>query len=130
MNRASLWLTLGAVGGLLTVALGAFGAHGLKARVDPALLLNWRTGADYLGLHAMAILACGLVLLQRPEAGLISLAAWAFLIGVALFSGSLFAMTLTGLRQLGMITPIGGVLLIAGWALLAVAVVRLPSAAH
>lgn len=126
MNRASLWLTVGALCGLLTVALGAFGAHGLKARVDPALLMNWRTGADYLGLHALAILACGLVLLQRPETGLIALAAAAFLLGVCLFSGSLFAMTLTGLRQLGMITPIGGFMLILGWALLALGVARLP----
>ena len=129
MSPASLWMTLGAVGGLLTVALGAFGAHGLKSRVDPALLANWQTAADYLGLHALAILACGLTLLHRPEAGLVNWAGWAFLIGVCLFSGSLFAMTLTGLRQLGMITPIGGVLLILAWALLAVGAARLGSPA-
>ena len=129
MSPASLWMTLGAVGGLLTVALGAFGAHGLKGRVDPALLANWQTAADYLGLHALAILACGLTLLHRPEAGLVNWAGWAFLIGVCLFSGSLFAMTLTGLRQLGMITPIGGVLLILAWALLAVGAARLGSPA-
>lgn len=125
MTPASLWMTLGAVGGLLTVALGAFGAHGLKSRVDPALLANWNTAADYLGLHALALLACGLTLLHRPEAGLVNWAGWAFLVGVCLFSGSLFAMTLTGLRQLGMITPIGGVLLIIAWALLAVGAARL-----
>jgi len=118
-------MTLGALGGLLTVALGAFGAHGLKGRVDPALLANWNTAADYLGLHALALLACGLTLLHRPGAGLVNWAGWAFLIGVCLFSGSLFAMTLTGLRQLGMITPIGGVLLILAWALLAVGAARL-----
>ena len=125
MPPASLWMTLGAVGGLLTVALGAFGAHGLKGRVDPALLANWNTAADYLGLHALAILACGLTLLHRPEAGLVNWAGWAFVIGVCLFSGSLFAMTLTGLRQLGLITPIGGVILILAWALLAVGAARL-----
>ena len=129
MPPASLWMTLGAVGGLLTVALGAFGAHGLKGRVDPALLANWNTAADYLGLHALALLACGLTLLHRPEAGLVNWAGWSFLIGVSLFSGSLFAMTLTGLRQLGMITPIGGVLLILAWALLAVGAARLGSPA-
>lgn len=130
MPPASTWMTLGAVGGLLTVALGAFGAHGLKGRVDPALLANWNTAADYLGLHALALLACGLTLLHRPEAELVNWAGWAFIIGVSLFSGSLFAMTLTGLRQLGMITPIGGVLLILAWALLAVGAARLagPSA--
>lgn len=125
MPAASIWMTLGAVGGLLTVALGAFGAHGLKGRVDPGLLANWQTAADYLGLHALAILACGLTLLNRPEAMLANWAALALLIGVCLFSGSLFAMTLTGIRQLGMITPIGGVALIVGWALLAIAVARL-----
>ena len=129
MPPASMWMTLGAVGGLLTVALGAFGAHGLKGRVDPALLANWNTAADYLGLHALALLACGLTLLHRPEAGLVNWAGWSFLIGVSLFSGSLFAMTLTGVRQLGMITPIGGVLLILAWALLAVGVARLGSPA-
>jgi uncharacterized membrane protein YgdD (TMEM256/DUF423 family) len=129
MSPASFWMTLGAVGGLLTVALGAFGAHGLKGRVDPALLANWQTAADYLGLHALAILACGLTLLHRPEAVLVNWAGWAFLIGVCLFSGSLFVMTLTGLRQLGMITPIGGVLLILAWALLAVGAARLGSPA-
>ncbi|MGQ9659517.1 MAG: DUF423 domain-containing protein [Thermochromatium sp.] len=125
MSPASLWMTFGAVSGLLTVALGAFGAHGLKGRVDPALLANWQTAADYLGLHALAILACGLTLLHRPEAQVMHWAALAFAVGLCLFSGSLFAMTLTGLRQVGMITPIGGVMLILAWALLAVGAVRL-----
>ncbi|MBK1654636.1 DUF423 domain-containing protein [Allochromatium vinosum] len=130
MPPASIWMTLGAVGGLLTVALGAFGAHGLKGRVDPALLANWQTAANYLGLHALAILACGLALLHRPESSLLHWSALAFAVGVCLFSGSLFVMTLTGLRQLGMITPIGGVILILAWALLAVGAARLagPSA--
>ena len=118
-NRARLWLTLGALCGLLTVALGAFGAHGLKGRIAPELLANWGTAADYLGLHALAILACGLFLLQRPTARLVQAAALALLVGVALFSGSLFLMALTGARWLGMITPFGGVSLLLGWALLA-----------
>ena len=127
MQRIAVWISVGAIGGLLSVALGAFGAHGLKGRIDVGLLANWQTAADYLGLHSIAILACGLVLLQRPEASLVNLAAWALLIGVCLFSGSLFAMTLTGIRQLGMITPIGGTALILGWALLAIGAARLGS---
>ena len=127
MKRARLWLTLGAVSGFLTVILGAFGAHGLKGRVAPDLLANWGTGADYLGLHAVAILACGLFLLQRPAAGLVNAAAWAFLIGCTLFSGSLFLMTLSGARWLGAITPLGGLSLIAGWTLLAVGAWRATS---
>ena len=129
MLPATVWMTVGAVGGLLTVAFGAFGAHGLKGRVDPALLANWQTAADYLGLHALALLACGLTLLQRPDAGLVNWAGWAFVLGISLFSGSLFAMTLTGLRQLGAITPIGGVLLLIAWALLAIGAARLAQSA-
>ncbi len=126
MTHARLWMTLGALCGLLTVLFGAFGAHGIEGRIEADLLANWQTGAHYLGLHAAAILVCGLILLHVPRSRLVSGAAWAFLIGVCLFSGSLFLMTLTGVRQLGMITPIGGVSLILGWALLAVGAARLP----
>ncbi|MBK1694950.1 hypothetical protein CKO09_09385 [Chromatium weissei] len=124
MNHAQLWLTIGAINGGLTVALGAFGAHGLKGRVAPELLANWLTATNYLGLHALVILICGVILLQLPEARLVNAAGWAFLIGSILFSGSLYVMTLTGIRPLGMITPIGGVALIIGWVLLALGVWR------
>ncbi|MBK1723327.1 DUF423 domain-containing protein [Thiocystis violacea] len=130
MKRASNWLTVGALCGLLSVALGAFGAHGLKGKIEPQLLANWDTAASYLGLHAGAILACGLILLGVREATSIGAAAWAFLIGAALFCGSLFLMALTGERQLGMITPIGGVALLIGWSLLALGAWRLRGAAH
>lgn len=126
-NQARRWLTLGAVGGFLTVALGAFGAHGLKGHVAPELLANWGTGADYLGLHTLAILVCGLFLLQRPAARFVNAAAWAFLIGSVLFGGSLFLMALGGARWLGAITPLGGLSLLAGWALLAVGAWRAAS---
>jgi uncharacterized membrane protein YgdD (TMEM256/DUF423 family) len=126
MKHARAWLTLGAVFGLLTVALGAFGAHGLKGRVDPALLANWQTAASYLGLHAGALLTCGLILMRAPGARMISTAAWAFALGCVLFCGSLFIMVLTGARWLGMITPVGGVALLLGWGLLAVGAWRLP----
>ncbi len=120
MNRPRIWLTTGAVCGFVTVALGAFGAHGLRDLVSPERLANWATATDYLGLHALAILACGLWLLQRPDDGLVHRAAGAFLVGILLFSGSLFVLVLTDQRAIGMITPIGGVLLLAGWALLVV----------
>ncbi len=120
MNRARLWLTMGSICGFLTVTLGAFGAHGLKGRIAPELLTNWATAANYLGLHAIAILACGFLLLHRPAARLVHAAAWAFFAGSTLFSGSLFLMAVTGERLLGVITPVGGLSLIAGWGLLAV----------
>lgn len=125
MSRARRWLTIGAVCGLLTVALGAFGAHGLKGHLDAQLLANWQTAAHYLGLHALAILACGILLLQRPGARLLDGAAWCLTAGVALFSGSLFLMAVTGIRALGWVTPFGGVSLILGWALLAAGAWRL-----
>lgn len=119
MKHARWWLTTGAVCGLLTVALGAFGAHGLKGHVEPDMLANWRTAADYLGMHGSAILAAGLLLIWRPDARLIHAAAWCFLIGVSLFCGSLFLMVLSGERWLGLVTPAGGVALLLGWTLLA-----------
>lgn len=114
-----IWLTLGAIYGLLSVGLGAFGAHGLRGRVAEQMLVTWGTGADYLGMHALALLACGLIALHIPGSRLIDAAAWCFAIGSILFSGSLFALVLTGVGGLGAITPFGGTLLIAGWALLA-----------
>ena len=116
---ARIWLTLGAVYGLLSVGFGAFGAHGLRDRVTDLLLVTWGTGADYLGMHALALLACGLIALHLPGSRLIAAAGWCFAIGSLLFSGSLFALVLSGVRGLGAITPFGGTLLIAGWALLA-----------
>jgi uncharacterized membrane protein YgdD (TMEM256/DUF423 family) len=118
-------LTAGAVLGFATVALGAFGAHALRGLVDEAQLANWRTATDYLGLHALAILACGLWSLHRPGERWVHWAAAALLAGVSVFSGSLFALVLTGQRGLGMITPIGGLLLLIGWCMLVIAAARL-----
>ncbi len=126
MNRARFWLTTGAACGFVTVALGAFGAHGLRGLVSADLLANWGTATDYLGLHALAILACGLWLLHRPEDRWVRRAAGALIFGILLFSGSLYAMVLTGERALGMVTPIGGLFLLLGWALLAFSAWRIP----
>lgn len=124
MNRSRLWLSTGALLGLAAVALGAFGAHALRPHVSADLLAVWGTATDYLALHAVTILICGLWLLQRPAAPHVHFAGWAFVVGVLLFSGSLCAMVLTGVRGLGMVTPIGGVILLAGWVLLAAAAWR------
>ena len=113
---ARLALVIGALLALAAVALGAFGAHALKARLTPDLSAVWQTAVQYHGWHALALLACGLLLMQRPEAGAIALAAWLFIAGVLLFSGSLYALALTGTRGLGAVTPLGGVAFLAGWA--------------
>jgi uncharacterized membrane protein YgdD (TMEM256/DUF423 family) len=109
-------LTLGALLAFAAVALGAFGAHALKARLGPDMTQVWQTAVQYHGWHALAIVAAGLVLLHRPDAAAIAIAAWLFVAGVVLFSGSLYLLAFTGTRVLGAITPLGGAAFLAGWA--------------
>src|SRR5512136_2703091 len=101
-------MILGAVLGALGGAAGAFGAHGLKARLSPEMLAVFETGVRYHLIHALALLAVAWAT-TRWESAFIRAAGWVFVVGVLLFSGSLYAMCLTGLRALGAITPIGGV---------------------
>jgi uncharacterized membrane protein YgdD (TMEM256/DUF423 family) len=114
------FLMLGALSGGISVAAGAFGAHALRERVEPRLLEVFETGARYQMYHALALLAVAYVVGRWPSA-LGNAAGWLFLAGTLLFSGSLYAMTFTGIRALGAITPLGGVCFIAGWVCLAVA---------
>jgi uncharacterized membrane protein YgdD (TMEM256/DUF423 family) len=117
-----LWIVLGAVNAFLAVAAGAFGAHGLRRIVRPELLTVFETGARYHMYHALALVAVGLVALHRgAPSGLLAASGWAFQVGIVLFTGSLYALTLTGMSRLGAITPLGGVAFLVGWALLAVA---------
>ncbi|MCB9672491.1 MAG: DUF423 domain-containing protein [Alphaproteobacteria bacterium] len=111
------WWRVAGVIGALGVALGAFGAHGLKNVVDdPDTIARWwEVGARYHLIHSAALLGVA-AHPARPAA-----AGWAFVVGIALFSGSLYVMTLTGITKLGMITPLGGLAFIAGWCLLAFA---------
>jgi len=120
--QARDWIGTGAVLAATGVAAGAFGAHGLEGRVAPDLLEIWRTAAHYHLVHAVALLGVAWVV-DRGAHGA-ALAGWLLVVGVAVFSGSLYLLTLTGVRTLGAITPIGGVALIAGWVVLAVAAWR------
>jgi uncharacterized membrane protein YgdD (TMEM256/DUF423 family) len=107
---------------MITVAMGAFGAHMLKDRLDPEMLEVWRTGVLYQGLHALALVLCGVLHLVRRSLGAApssGAAGWAFLAGTLLFSGSLYGLALGGPSWLGPITPIGGTAFIVGWLLLA-----------
>jgi uncharacterized membrane protein YgdD (TMEM256/DUF423 family) len=115
---------LGALLAGLAVALGAFGAHGLQQRVPADLLGIWETGARYQMYHALALLGVALVAAHLPASPLLSAAGWLFVAGIVLFSGSLYLMTVSGVRALGMVTPIGGVAFLAGWVCLAVAILR------
>jgi len=114
------WLTTGALLGGAAVALGAFGAHGLKARVPADLLAVFETAARYHLIHALAIVAVAWAAERLPGA-CVTAAGWLFLSGILIFSGSLYLMVLTGARVLGAVTPIGGLALIAGWIALALA---------
>jgi uncharacterized membrane protein YgdD (TMEM256/DUF423 family) len=117
------WFAAGAWMGALGVALGAFGAHGLKTRVSAEMVAIWETGARYHVLHALALLATAWACERWP--GLFSSGAgWLFLAGIVVFSGSLYALALTGVRAFGAITPIGGLCFIAGWLCLALAATR------
>ena len=114
------WIRIGAVLGGLAVAAGAFGAHGLKEKIDSRSLEVFETAARYQMYHALAILAVGLLAtLGRPVASL-NLAGWSFLVGTLIFSGTLYGLSTSGLKWLGAITPIGGVALIVGWFALAI----------
>jgi uncharacterized membrane protein YgdD (TMEM256/DUF423 family) len=121
MNRS--FLTLGALSGGIAVALGAFAAHALKARLDPQLLVTFETGARYQMYHALALLAVGL-LARRASSRLLAASGAFFVAGTVLFSGSLYALVLTGARGLGAITPFGGVAFLAGWLCLGLAAWR------
>ncbi|HHB91244.1 MAG TPA: DUF423 domain-containing protein [Anaerolineae bacterium] len=122
---ARRFFRLAALLGALAVAAGAFAAHGLKPRLDPAMLANWETAARYQFYHVFALMAAAWLLDRSPDCKSARGAGWLFLAGMVLFSGSLYAMALTGLRGLGMITPFGGVAFITGWVFLALAARRL-----
>ena len=111
-------LRLGALLALVGVALGAFAAHGLQARVSPDRLETFQTGVRYHLIHALALLAVAGASTRWPGKRA-EAAAWLFTVGIAIFSGSLYALVLLDLPRLGMITPLGGLAFLAGWACLA-----------
>jgi uncharacterized membrane protein YgdD (TMEM256/DUF423 family) len=137
MSFSLPWLPIGAILGGLAVAVGAFAAHGLdktfaeKYRDAPAKMVaghempsswkylqDFKTGAEYQMYHALAILAVGLAM-RGGRSRLLDLSGWSFLLGIVLFSGSLYVLTLTGQTRWGMVTPFGGLLFLVGWASLA-----------
>ncbi len=117
-----LFLLLAALLGLLATALGAYGAHGLPGKVSPHLLASFNTAVQYQFFHALALMVVGLWLMRQPCRLLVG-AGIAFLIGMLGFSGSIYALVLVGSKGFGPITPMGGLTLMVGWGLLAVAAV-------
>lgn len=114
-----LWLLLSAFAGFSGVALGAFAAHGLKSRLSTEYLAVFQTGTHYQLIHALALLGVAILALVAPGR-LVNLTGGFFAAGILLFSGSLYALTLSGIGKLGIITPFGGLAFLAGWACLGV----------
>jgi uncharacterized membrane protein YgdD (TMEM256/DUF423 family) len=119
-----IFLTLAGLSGALAVGLGAFGAHGLRARLTPDLLVTFETGVRYQMYHALALVAVAWAVTRWPDAAEPRAAGWLFVIGTLLFSGSLYLLALTGARWLGAVAPLGGAALILGWLCLALAAWR------
>ena len=113
------FLLIGSLAGFLGVGLGAFGAHGLKTRLSPEMLTVFETGVRYQMYHALALLVTSAVIGHMGSTRLLAGAGWLFVAGIVLFSGSLYALALTGVSTLGAITPLGGLAFLGGWACLA-----------
>jgi len=123
---ARLFLAIGAIAMFFAVALGAFGAHALAARLAPELLAIYRTGVEYHYYHALGLLAVGCASLRLPDSKPLRASGWLMAAGIVVFSGSLYLLALTGMRALGAVTPLGGVAFLLAWALFALAVLRPP----
>jgi uncharacterized membrane protein YgdD (TMEM256/DUF423 family) len=121
---AKTYLLIAALNGFIAVALGAFGAHGLKQRLSADMLAVYQTGVQYHFYHTFALFAVALLMLQMPllNISLSTALRWSgilFVVGIVIFSGSLYVLSITGIRWLGAITPLGGVAFLAGWLWLA-----------
>jgi len=119
MSAARFFLVAGALSAAVAVMLGAFGAHALRGRLPADLLAIYQTACQYHVYHALGLLAVGLLALHLPTSSALRWSGWLMLLGTALFSGSLYALAITGQRWLGAITPLGGTAWIAAWLLLA-----------
>lgn len=123
MTPDRLFFASGAILAMLSVAAGAFAAHGLKARLSPDMMATFELAARYQMFHALALMLCGVAWVRWPGPA-VWLAGALFLVGILLFSGSLYVLSLTGARWLGAVTPFGGTAWLVGWAALAWAALR------
>ena len=118
------FLILGSINAFLSVALGAFGAHGLKSRLSEEMMQIYQTAVQYHMFHSVGLLLVGIVAQWMTNSSLLNWAGWSMAVGILLFSGSLYLMSVTGMRWLGAVTPFGGVAFLAGWLLLVLAVFK------
>jgi len=112
------FIVAGAIGGFLSVCFGAFGAHAIKHSISPELMAVYQTAVEYQFFHSLGLILIGLLFQQQPN-NFIKIAGWLMIAGTLIFSGSLYVLSLSGIRWLGAITPIGGTAFIAAWLLLA-----------
>ena len=115
---AALFVTIAAISGFLAVALGAFGAHGLKAHLSATMMDVYQTAVLYQFIHTLALFATAILMLHWSQAKLLKITAWAFTVGLIVFSGSLYLLVFTGIKLFGALTPLGGVSFLIGWACL------------
>ncbi|HLR77092.1 MAG TPA: DUF423 domain-containing protein [Balneolaceae bacterium] len=118
------FVTLGSINAFLAVALGAFGAHGLKGKLSAEMLSVFETGVQYHFYHALGLLAIGIIATQLPNSTWLKTSGWVMFAGIVIFSGSLYLLSITSIRWLGAITPFGGVCFLISWVLLVVAVLK------
>ncbi|MDH3310989.1 MAG: DUF423 domain-containing protein [Gammaproteobacteria bacterium] len=126
MHSAKLFLILGSINAALVVMLGAFGAHGLKARITTEMLTLFQTGVHYHLFHSLGLLVVGVVAVQIVDSVFLKWAGWLMLAGIFLFSGSLYLVSVVGIRWMGMVTPFGGLAFIAAWILFLIAIIKAP----
>ncbi|MDH3370741.1 MAG: DUF423 domain-containing protein [Gammaproteobacteria bacterium] len=126
MHSAKLFLILGSINAALVVMLGAFGAHGLKARITTEMLTLFQTGVHYHLFHSLGLLVVGVVAVQIVDSVFLKWAGWLMLAGIFLFSGSLYLVSVVGIRWIGMVTPFGGLAFIAAWILFLMAIIKAP----
>lgn len=119
-----VFIIIGAVNAFLAVALGAFGAHGLADKLEPKYLDIWKTGVTYQMFHALGILTAGILLGKVAASSLFSWSGWLMLIGIILFSGSLYVLSVTKISIIGIITPFGGVSFLAAWLLMMIGALK------
>ncbi len=119
-----LLFIIGAINGFLAVALGAFGAHGLEGKISENALKTWEKAVNYQMFHTGSILITGVLMLKFQSSALLW-AGWLFIIGIILFSGSLYMYSTTGVRSLAMITPFGGIIFLIGWIVLGYAMMKI-----
>lgn len=121
---STLFLVSGCLNAGLAVVLGAFGAHALKTRLSTEMMAIYQTGIQYHFYHAIGLIMIGVIALYLPQSALLKWSGYTMFLGIILFSGSLYILSLTGIKWLGAITPLGGTAFIASWLMLATAIAK------